>query len=250
MLEIFSYALSYQQLALLFLCAFFIGMAKTGVHGVVMFSVPIMAIIFGGKASSGLVLPMLIMADVFAVFYYHRHANWGFLIKLFPSAAIGVLIATVIGNNINDEMFKQIMAVVIILSLAIMIWLETGNKQKIPDYLWFAILMGTLGGITTMIGNLAGSVMALYLLSMRLPKNEFIGTAAWFFLSINLFKVPFHIWSWETISLDSFYLNLLSLPFIAVGAYLGVQIVKRISDKSYRWLILTMTAVAAIFMMI
>lgn len=249
MLEIFSYSLSYQHLGLLLLAAFLIGMAKTGVHGVGMLSVPIMALIFGGKISSGLVLPMLIMADLFAVRYYHRHANWGFLVKLFPSAMVGVIIATFVGNYIGDTVFKQTMAVIIFVSLGIMIWMESVNKDKIPDYLWFAILMGALGGITTMIGNLAGSVMALYLLSMRLPKNEYIGTAAWFFLVINVFKVPFHVWSWETITLNSFYLNLVSLPFIALGAFAGIKIVKRIRDSHYRWLVIGMTGLAAVFML-
>lgn len=250
MIALFSFNLSPFELAMLLLAAFCIGMAKTGVHGVAMFTVPIMALIFGGKASSGLMLPMLIMADLMAVYYYHRHANWHFLIKLFPSAAIGVVIATLLGNYIDDVLFKQIMAVIIFASLGIMFWMETANKENVPDYLWFAILIGVLGGITTMIGNLAGSVMAVYLLSMRLPKNEFIGTAAWFFLIINVFKVPFHIWSWETVSLNSFYLNLLGLPLIAIGAICGIQIVKRISEKNYRWFVLGMTGLAAIFMLI
>ncbi|GAB2690715.1 sulfite exporter TauE/SafE family protein [Aliiglaciecola aliphaticivorans] len=250
MFEFFSYSLSFNQLGLLFLVAFFIGLAKAGVHGISMFAVPILALIFGAKTSTGLMLPMLIMADLFAVKYYHRHANWSFLIKLFPSAAIGVIVATLIGNSIDDEMFKQVMGYIIIASLGIMLWMETNNKEKIPDYAWFAILMGTLGGFTTMIGNLAGSVMALYLLSMRLPKNEYIGTAAWFFLIINLFKVPFHIWSWETISVNSLGLNLLGLPFIAFGIYMGIQIVKRVPDKQYRWLVIAMTGLAAGFMLI
>jgi len=250
MLDIFSYSLSYQQFALLLFAAFLIGMAKTGVHGVGMLAVPIMALIFGGKVSSGLVLPMLIMADLFAVRYYHRHANWHFLFRLLPSAMLGVLLATVLGNYINDELFKQLMGIIVIASLAIMIWMEGANKDKIPDYMWFAIVMGILGGITTMIGNLAGTVMALYLLSMRLPKNEYIGTAAWFFLLVNVFKVPFHVWSWETISLNSFYLNIVSLPLIAVGAYVGIKVVARIRDTHYRWFIISMTAVAAVFMLI
>ena len=128
--------------------------------------------------------------------------------------------------------------------------METANKDKIPDYLWFAVLMGTLGGITTMIGNLAGSIMALYLLSMRLPKNQFIGTAAWFFLVINIFKVPFHVYSWETITVNSFLLNLIGLPFIALGAFCGFKIVQKISDKNYRWFVIAMTAIAAIYMVI
>lgn len=69
MIELFSYSLSYPTLALLFIVAFFIGMTKTGVHGASMFAVPVLAIIFGGKASAGLMLPMLIMADLFAVKY-------------------------------------------------------------------------------------------------------------------------------------------------------------------------------------
>lgn len=237
-------------MGLLFLTAFFVGMAKTGVHGVSMFAVPMLAVMFGGKASSGLMLPMLIMADIFAVFYYHRHANWQFLFKLFPSAAVGVVIATLVGHAIDDQIFKQTMAVIIFTSLLIMLWMETRNKQHIPDYLWFAILMGTLGGITTMIGNLAGSIMALYLLSMRLPKNEYIGTSAWFFLIINVFKVPFHIFAWETISVDSFSLNLIALPMIAAGAMAGIWIVKRLNDTNYRWLVLSMTALAAVYMVI
>jgi len=250
MLELFSYSLSYTTLALLFLVAFFIGMAKTGVHGASMFAVPLLAIIFGGKVSAGLMLPMLIMADLFAVKYYHRHANWYFLIKLFPSAAIGVLVGTWLGNIIDDQVFKTIMSVIIFASLGLMLWMGKANKDSIPDYLWFALMMGFVGGVTTMVGNLAGSVMALYLLSMRLPKNEYIGTAAWFFLVINLFKVPFHLFSWQSIDLNSFLLNLISLPFIALGAWSGIVIVKRIEEKYYRWLVIGMTGLASVLMLL
>lgn len=229
--------------------AFFIGMAKTGVHGISMFSIPLLAIIFGGKDSSGLMLPMLIIADVFAVIYYHRSANWHYLKKLFPATAIGVVLGTIIGQFIDDTLFRQLMGLIIFASLALMIWQEKSKNINVPDYLWFAILMGLLCGITSMVGNLAGAVMALYLLSMRLPKEEYIGTAAWFFLGLNLFKVPFHIFVWHTITLDSIYLNLASLPFIFLGAVAGVYVVKKIPNKQYRWLIIAMTGVASVMMM-
>jgi uncharacterized membrane protein YfcA len=248
MLEIFSYTLSYQTLALLFLVAFFVGMAKTGVHGISMFTVPLLAIIFGGKTSSGIMLPLLIMADIFAVKYYHRHANWNYLIKLFPSAAVGVVFGTWLGSFIDDQTFSLLMSIFIISSLGIMLWMEKSNKEAIPDYFWFALLMGFLGGITTMIGNLAGTVMALYLLSMRLPKNAYIGTAAWFFLAINVFKLPFHIIIWESISINSFLLNLICLPFIGLGAWLGIAVVKKIPEQYYRWFVILMTAIAAVML--
>lgn len=230
--------------------AFLIGMAKTGIHGAGMAAVPLLALAFGGKASTGITLPLLIMADVFAVFYYHRHANWGILLRLFPWAAAGVVLGTALGNAINDQQFKWLMGAIIFAGLAIMVWMERGNKEKVPHQLWFTALMGLLGGFTTMVGNLAGPVMAIYLLSARLPKNEYIGTAAWFFMAVNLFKVPFHIWVWHTITWDSLPLNLATLPLIALGAFCGIWIVKRIAEKYYRAFIIATTAVAALLMII
>jgi len=248
LIELFSYQFTQAQL-LFFLCVpLLIGMAKTGVSGVGMAAVPLLAIVFGGKGSSGVMLPILCMADIFAVIYYHRHANWSHLLRLFPWAALGVVIGTYVGEHIDDSIFRMIMAVIIFISLIIMIWREKSNSQKIPQGLWFAVLLGVLGGFTTMVGNLAGSVMALYLLSMRLPKNEYIGTAAWFFMVINWFKIPFHIFVWETITWNSFKLDLIGLPAIAIGAVLGILVVKKIPELYYRWFIIGTTALAALVM--
>jgi uncharacterized membrane protein YfcA len=223
-------------------------MAKTGVHGAGMLSVPLLAIAFGGRSSSGLMLPMLLIADVFGVWYYHRHASLKHLKILFPWAAIGIIAGSIAGIFISDEVFKVIMAITIFTSLIIMIWMETGGKEKIPDNLYLGIAAGFFGGFTSMIGNLAGTVMAVYFLSMRLPKNNFIGTAAWFFLVINWFKVPFHLWVWHTINTDSWTMALILLPVIIVGALTGIWLVKRMSEKTYRWFIIAMTAVAALVM--
>lgn len=249
LITLFSYELTYLAFVSFLIVGVLVGMSKTGVHGMGMIAVPLLAATFGGKASSGLMLPLLIMADVFGVAYYHRHAEWKHLIRLFPWAILGVLLGTWTGNYIDDQLFRTIMGVIIFLSLGIMVWLERVNKNKIPDYWWFAMILGIAAGFTTMVGNLAGSTMALYLLSMRMPKNEFIGTAAWFFMAVNWFKVPFHIWSWETINLNSVLLDLVALPMIAIGAYLGIFVIKKISDQGFRWFVMTMTAVAAVFMM-
>jgi uncharacterized membrane protein YfcA len=249
LISLFSFEFSTVNLLIFFLVAIFIGMSKTGVHGAGMVAVPLLAIVFGGQLSSGVMLPLLCLADVIGVWYYHRHASWYHLRKLFPWAALGTLLGTVVGGAIDDEMFRTMMAVIIILSVVIMIWLERGHKEDVPDYPWFAALTGTTGGFTSMIGNLAGSVMAIYFLSMRLPKNAFIGTAAWFFMVINWFKIPFHVWGWHTINWNTFLLDMIALPCIVLGAYLGVVIVKSLNEKAYRWFIIAMTLVAAVFML-
>src|SRR5882762_2202070 len=227
-----------------------LGMAKTGVHGAGMLSVPLLAIAFGGKSSSGLMLPMLVVADIFGVWYYHRHASFKHLKILFPWAAIGVVAGSVAGNFISEEVFKVIMAVTIFGSLIVMIWMETGGKEKIPDDIYLGVAAGFLGGFTSMIGNLAGTVMAVYFLSMRFQKNNFIGTAAWFFLVINWFKVPFHVWVWHTINKDSWLLALVLVPVILGGAYLGIILVKKMNDRTYRRFIIGMTFIAAVVMML
>ena len=226
------------------------GMSKTGIHGAGMMGVPLLALVFGGQRSSGILLPILCLADVIGVWYYHRHASWHHLRKLFPAAAVGTVLGTVVGGMIDDQSFKVVMAVIIFVSIIIMVWLERDQRKEVPDNKWFASLTGVAGGFTSMIGNLATSVVAIYMLTMRLPKNVFIGTTAWFFLVINWFKVPFHIVSWRTITWDTFLLDLTTVPFIAVGAYLGITIVKKIPDRAYRWFIIAMTAVAAVFMVL
>jgi uncharacterized protein len=250
LITLFSFTFSWADLLLFFLVAVFTGMSKTGVHGAGMISVPLLAALFGGQLSSGILLPILCLADVMGVWYYHRHASWSHLKKLFPWAALGTVLGTVVGNNINDEIFKMIMAVIIVVSVIIMLWLERGHKEDVPDNKWFAASTGVAGGFTSMVGNLAGSVMAVYFLSMRLPKNQFIGTTAWFFMVVNWFKIPFHVFSWHTISWNTFLLDLTTLPFIALGAYVGIVIVRNLQEKAYRWFIIGMTLVAAVFMFI
>lgn len=224
-------------------------MSKTGIQGAGMIAVPLLAVVFGGHLSSGVLLPILCLADVMGVWYYHRHASWFHLRKLFPWAALGTVLGTIVGNAIDDRTFKLVMAIIIVMSVFIMIWLERRRIRDIPQFKWFAALTGVAGGFTSMVGNLAGAVTAIYLLSMRMPKNAFIGTTAWFFMVVNWFKVPFHVFSWHTITWDTFLLDLVTLPFIGVGAILGVAIVKKIRDKAYRWFIIVMTLVAAVFML-
>lgn len=152
---LFSYDLTWPGFLFLLLVGLLVGMAKTGVHGAGMVAVPLLAAVFGGHASSGLLLPMFVIADVFGVVYYHRHASWKHLRLLFPWAAVGVIAGTAVGSFIDDTTFKMIMAAIIVVSIAIMLWLERGKKRDVPDYPWFAGVMGIAGGFTSMVGNLA-----------------------------------------------------------------------------------------------
>lgn len=239
------------QWILMAFCAMLIGMSKVGVPGVSMLVVPTLAIIFGGKASTGILLPMLMMADVFGVGYYHRHAEWKYLWKLLPWAFIGIGIALWVGEVVNDIWFKNIIAILVFLCIGLMLWKDRKKGENLfPDTWWFAASMGVLGGFATMIGNVAGPIFAIYLLAMHLPKNRFIGTGAWFFLIVNVSKFPLHIFVWKTIDWNTLTLDLLLLPGIALGAFLGVTLVKRISDGLYRTAVIIVTALSAFLLLV
>ncbi len=246
-----QFDLSLLQWILLLVCGMFVGMSKVGVPGVSMIVVPTLAIIFGGKASTGILLPMLMMADIFGVSYYHRHAEWKYLWKLLPWAFAGVGIALWVGEVVNDEWFKNIIAILVFLCIALMIWKDRKKGSNLfPDTWWFAASMGILGGFATMIGNVAGPIFAIYLLAMHLPKNSFIGTGAWFFLIINFSKFPLHVFIWKTVSWHTLLLDIMLLPGIAIGAFSGIWLVKKISEKYYRAAVIIVTALSAFLLLI
>jgi uncharacterized membrane protein YfcA len=239
------FSLTQAQWLVLIGCGLLIGMAKAGIAGTGLMIVPIMAYVFGGKVSTGLVLPMLIIADIFAVRHYNRHAEWKHIIRLMPWAAAGILVGVFVGGIVSDLIFKKIMAALIFLGIAIMIWRDVRKTRSLPSGRWLAPATGTAGGFATMMGNAAGPIMSLYLLAMRLPKLNFIGTAAWFFFLVNVFKVPFHVFVWKTITVESAALDLAMTPAILGGVWLGIRIVKVIPENAYRVLVIVTTVASA-----
>jgi len=249
-LLVLNFQLSTADILLAFLATLLLGMGKSGLKGMGVIIVTLMALVFGAKASTGILMPMMITADVFAVIYYHRHTQWKFLKKLLPTMVVGVLLGVYWGNDISEVLFKQIMAFFILATVLVMIWMDRTKTFGIPRHWAFSSSMGLLSGITSMIGNLAGSFTSIYLLAIRLPKNEFIGTAAWLFFIINVFKLPFHIFVWKTISKETLTLNLLLSPAILIGFYLGIRLVKVINNNLYRKLVLVVTALGALIILL
>lgn len=205
-----------------------------------------MALAFGSRASTGLFIPLLLVGDVFAVVYYNRHTQWKYILKFIPWMIAGILIGVYVGKDLPEQEFKWGMVIVIFLSLGLLLWWDRRKSESVPSHWVFSGSMGILAGICTMIGNLAGAFTNIFFLAMRLPKNEFVGTAAWLFLITNLFKLPFHIWVWETISAESLAINLRLLPAIFAGLLLGVFLVKKINEKNYKRFILVVTAIGAV----
>ncbi len=239
------------QWTILSLTALCIGMSKTGVQGMMLLVVPYMAMAFGAKESTGVILPMLCMADIMAVAYYKRIADWKIVAKLLPAAILGFFVAIFVDKQIPSNEFRLLMGWTLALALAVMMWSEFfGKENKWMNKWWYSSIFGLLGGFTTMIGNAAGPVLSVYLLSMRKEKMEYIGINAWFFLVVNFLKIPLQIFVWDNITWHTFTLNLVMIPVIMIGAWLGIRLVKLFPENVFRRFIQIVTILSVIMMLV
>jgi uncharacterized membrane protein YfcA len=237
-------------LVLFLVVALVIGMAKAGLSGLGLAIIPVMALIFGAKASTGVILPMLIAADIMAVVYYRRHAVWKHILVILPWVAAGIFVALITGKLISDNQFRIVMLTVVWIMLILMVLndLRKKNEDAVPHNMFFGALLGFTGGFATMIGNSAGPVFTLYFLAMRLPKKEFIGTSAWLYLIMNTGKLPLQVLVWKNITLTSLIPGLISIPVIALGIFVGIHIVNLFSEKFYRYFVIATTLISSVLL--
>lgn len=222
-----------------------IGLAKTAVGGLGMVAVAVFANVMPAREASGFVLPMLIFADLVAMKAYRAHTQWRHLGRLFPWTAAGVVAGWLALGRIDDGQASRLIGVIVLLMVGVHLWRRRRGEQAVELGLGFAAVIGVLAGFTTLVANAAGPLMAIYLLAMRLPKMEYMGTAAVFFGLINLFKVPFMI-HLGLIDAGSFQGNLMLLPAVLVGALLGRRLLARIDQLLFERLALGLSVVAGL----
>lgn len=251
MMDFSAYIQSEWSWLILFVTAIFVGMSKTGVQGLTLLTIPLLAMAFGAKPSTGLMLPILCFADIIGVSYYRRQAEWKYIIRLLPMAIAGFFLAILVDNMIPATEFKHLMGGCLALVLGVMLWSQYKGKDNILiDKWWYSPLFGLLGGFTTMIGNAAGPVMAIYLLSTRMPKLAFVGTNAWFFLCVNYLKLPLQVFAWHNINLITLAIDACAIPFVLIGAFLGIRLVKFLPEKGFRIFTTIVTIISVLVMLL
>jgi len=225
--------------------AFLVGFSKTGIPGLGILIVPMLATVFPVKLSIGALLPMLLLGDLFAIVRYHRHAQWNKLWRLFPFVFLGMIPARFLLAGIPNRDLKLILGVLVLLLILLEIARRHYNWERIPKSLVFVGFMGILAGFATTVGNVAGPIMSVYLLSMGMNKHEFMGTGAWYYLIVNATKIPIFA-QLGMITADTLRFDLISAPVIISGALLGIVILPRIPQKLFIKLIFTLATIAAL----
>jgi len=229
------------------LCAFVVGVSKTGIPGVGILPALLMAQVLPAQKSTGILLGILILGDLFAAGYHRRNANWSHMVRLLPAALAGIVAGYFAMTRITDAQLKPVIGTIVLIMLTLNYWRtrRQGESLDVPTQWWFAAGLGFMAGLTSMMANAAGPIMIIYLVAMRLPKVEFVGTSAWFFFVINWLKVPFSA-NLDLMNAASVKLNLMMIPAIAAGAVVGVVFLQRIPQKAFNTVVQILAVAAAV----
>ncbi|MBQ0969286.1 MULTISPECIES: sulfite exporter TauE/SafE family protein [Streptomyces] len=232
--------------------ALLVGFSKTAVSGANTVSLAIFAAVLPARASTGILLPVLIAGDVLAVLTYRRHAHWPTLWRLFPAVGVGVVVGTLFLVWADDAVVRTSIGVILLFMAGVTVWRRRrADAAEQPDEVTSrtgrakARSYGVLGGFTTMVANAGGPVMSMYLLSAGFRKLGFLGTSAFFFLIVNVSKLPFSA-GLGLIDGHSLLLDAVLVVFVVPGAFLGKWAVTRINQRLFERLVIAATVVGGL----
>lgn len=234
-------------LALMALGALIIGYSKTALGGLGVVAVAIFATVLPAKESTAAILTILIVGDAIACWHYRRDPDWGLIRRLLPAVIPGLLLGTLFLRAVDDDTLRRSIGGVLLVLLALQLWVKwrstdtESTTHRHPAAAWGA---GSAMGFTTMTANAAGPVMTLYLSAAGIEKRRFVGTSAWFFLIVNLAKVPFSIGLELMHPVDVTRALVLS-PAVLAGGLLGYATVRLISQRTFDVAVLLASALAA-----
>ncbi len=239
------------------LAALLIGLSKTGVPGVGILVIPLMAFVFGGRLSVGATLLLLSFADIFAVVRYRSHARWDRVIALAPWVLMGLFLGAVVLNklgqqkNSTKDILSIVIGVMVLMMLAVHFARKRWGEALTPHSKGATISTGVAAGFSTMVSNAAGPIMTIYLAGMGMDKNQFMGTNAWYFFIFNLVKIPILLYltflqpGKPLVSIETLSFNAAVAPIVAIGALTGSWLLPRIPQKQFDSIVLALAGLAA-----
>ncbi|MEI6362880.1 MAG: sulfite exporter TauE/SafE family protein [Actinomycetes bacterium] len=229
------------------------GFSKTAMPVAGVLAGPVLAVVLGPTVATGFMVPLLILGDLFGLFYFRQHGDWRLIRRLVPGVLLGFLLTAVLFKLLDTHTLGRIIGLLILASVALEVWRQ--RTESIDDELEpmtnkaAIVFFGTLAGMTTMAANAGGTAMTLYLVKMRVSMLAFMGTATWFFFIINLLKVPI-IGGLGFITRETLMADLFFAPLIVIGAFIGIFTFRRMNERLFVSIALSLSTVAALWLII
>ena len=237
-------------LAVVGVCVFLYGFSKTAMPVAGVLAGPLLAAALGPTVATGFMVPLLILGDLFALARYRQHADWSLIRRIIPGVLLGFLLTGLLFVALSLSALSRVIGVLILVSVALEVW-RRRHPVESPEHPHpaTALFFGSLAGMTTMAANAGGTAMTLYLINMRVSMLAFMGTSAWFFFVLNVLKVPI-VGSLGFITTESLLAGLWFAPLIAIGAFVGIWAFRRMDERLFTGVALTLSALASIWLIV
>jgi len=235
------------QWGMVVLSAFLIGVSRSGLAGAGVLVVPLMALAMpeNVKTSVGLTLGLLCISDLGAVIYWRKNCHWSMLRRIMPPTFMGVVLGAMFLDTISTNVMMGGVGVVCLAMMGIKLWLDQYKaNHEMPTHWLFSSAIGVLAGIVSTLANAAGPLMVIYFLAKKYPKEKFIATSVWFFMLLNMFKIPF-LRKMDLVTTSSLLTNLVLIPVIGIGLFVGIKFIKYIPQKIFNRIIQSLAAIGA-----
>lgn len=232
------------------IAAFCIGLTRGGLKGLGPLFILLMALSFGARESSGIIVPLLLVGDMLALVAYRKHIVTAIVKQFLPTVLVGLLLGVWVGKDLPEGYFQQLLAGLIVIGMLVMWVWEVRFRGHVKPASWSHWPLGIGAGFYAMIGNFGGAFATIYFLLTGASKKEMIGSATFIFFLLNVVKLPFHIYVWETLSTETLYTDLPLIPAVVLGFFAGLWAVNRIGEKGYRWYLYAVNIAGAIFLLV
>jgi uncharacterized membrane protein YfcA len=227
-----------------------VGLSKAALPGAGALAVALFAAVLPAKQSTGTILLLLIVGDVFALLSYRRHADWRTIIRMAPAVVGGLLLGSLFLAVASDVVVRVTIGILLLLVVGVTLWRRrrSGDVPLRQGHAAAAVY-GGLGGFTTMVANAAGPVMSMYFIAARFPVQAFLGTSAWFFAIVNLAKVPFSI-GLGLITPTGALTALILVPVVVIAAFVGRAFARRVDQRLFERLVIVLTIVGSVYLLL
>ncbi len=229
------------------IAAFFLGLSKGGLSVTTMLAVPILSLYMDPVAAAGLLLPLYLIADGYAVYIFRKAFSVENLRILLPGAVVGVFVGYFAVTAVSTDVIKILLAGIGFAYLGTTLWRRV-RKTEVPARPAEPVrgtILGALTGLTSYIAHSGGPPYQAFVLPQKLDKMVYLGTTTIFFAIVNLMKLGPFILAGQ-ITWDSLTSAIWLAPVALAGAFTGALISKKLPERVFYILVEIALAIVSV----
>src|SRR5687768_11739896 len=227
---------------------FLIGFSKGGFGGLGALLTPILALVLPVASAVGVLLPMLMIGDVFAVYMYWKEWDFDLIKRMLPDGVVGALAGTALLSWLPPDSLRIALGIFVLVLVVYKLLSDRIQAIRYDPRPWHAPAAGFLAGVASGMFNYGGPAVSSYLLLQKLKPRPFIATTAIYFALLNLIKVPGFLYT-GVLNVPLLFSLWWVFPFIPVGIWVARITLTRVSPSAFEWIIIVLLIFSSLWLL-